>query len=75
MNTDHEMLQRNLADLKEKISEAHKTVMTLEVNVTNRAAAAEEVLDAYNNLLSSLRLFPPFVERYRFNIRSKYRFE
>jgi kinetochore protein NDC80 len=59
MNTDHEMLQRNLADLKEKISEAHKTVMTLEVNVTNRAAAAEEALDAYNNLLSSLRLFPP----------------
>jgi kinetochore protein NDC80 len=59
MNTDHEMLSRNLDDLKQKISEAHKTVMTLEVNVTNRGAAAEEALDAYNNLLSTLGLFPP----------------
>jgi kinetochore protein NDC80 len=60
MNTDHEMLQQNLAD-KEKISEAHKMVMTLKVNVTNHAAASEEALDAYNNLLSSLRLFPPWL--------------
>ncbi|KAH7930854.1 hypothetical protein BV22DRAFT_999891 [Leucogyrophana mollusca] len=59
MNTDHETLSRNLEDLKHKISEAHKTVMSLEVIMTNRAAAAEEALDLYNNLLSSLGLFPP----------------
>ncbi|KAG6829987.1 hypothetical protein H0H87_009594 [Tephrocybe sp. NHM501043] len=59
MNTDHEMLSRNLEDLKQKIAETHKVVMTLEVNVTNRAEAAEEALDAYTNLLSSLELFPP----------------
>lgn len=33
--------------------------MTLEVNVTNRATAAEEAVDAYNNLITSLELFPP----------------
>jgi kinetochore protein NDC80 len=59
MNTDHETLSRNLEDLKIKLSETHKTVMTLEVNVTNRAAAAEEAVDMYTNLLSSLGLFPP----------------
>lgn len=59
MNTDHETLARNLEDLKHKISEAHKTVMSLEVVMTNRAAAAEEALDLYTNLLSSLGLFPP----------------
>ncbi|KAG5728370.1 putative kinetochore protein NDC80 [Termitomyces sp. T112] len=59
MNTDHEMLSRNLEDLKLKIAETHKVVMTLEVTVTNRAEAAEEALDAYTNLLSSLELLPP----------------
>jgi kinetochore protein NDC80 len=59
MNTDHESLSRNLEDLKHKIAETHKSVMSLEVTVTNRAAAAEEALDSYNNLLSSLGLFPP----------------
>lgn len=59
MNTDHEMLSRNLEDLKQKISETHKIVMTLEVNVTHRAEAAEEALDTYTNLLSALELFPP----------------
>ncbi|KAH9483757.1 putative kinetochore protein NDC80 [Psilocybe cubensis] len=58
MNTDREMLTRNLEDLKQKIAETHKTVMSLEVKVTNRAAAVEEALDAYTNLLSSLGLFP-----------------
>ncbi|KAF8162993.1 HEC/Ndc80p family-domain-containing protein [Crassisporium funariophilum] len=62
MNTDRETLTRNLEDLKQKIGETHKAVMTLEVNVTNRAAAAEEALDAYTNLLSSLELFPPLPE-------------
>ncbi|KAG2112844.1 HEC/Ndc80p family-domain-containing protein [Suillus clintonianus] len=59
MNTDHETLARNLEDLKYKISEAHKTVMSLEVITTNRGAAAEEALDLYGNLLSALGLFPP----------------
>jgi len=59
MNTEHETLSRNLEDLKQKISEAHRSVMSLEVNVTNRAAAAEEALDVYTSLLSSLGLFPP----------------
>lgn len=59
MNTDHETLSRNLEDLRQKIAETHKVVMTLEVAVANRAEAAEEALDAYTNLLSSLELFPP----------------
>lgn len=59
MTNDHEMLSRNLEDLKQKISEAHKIVMTLEITVTHRAEAAEEALDAYTNLTSSLELFPP----------------
>ncbi|KAG6889725.1 hypothetical protein C0995_015023 [Termitomyces sp. Mi166 len=59
MNTDHETLSRNLEDLKQKVAETHKVVMNLEVNVTNRAEAAEEALDAYTNMLSSLELFPP----------------
>ncbi|PPQ89088.1 hypothetical protein CVT25_006460 [Psilocybe cyanescens] len=58
MNTDREMLTRNLEDLKQKIAETHKTVMTLEVKVTNRAAAVEEALDTYTNMLSTLGLFP-----------------
>ncbi|KAF7970745.1 hypothetical protein HWV62_23146 [Athelia sp. TMB] len=59
MNTDHENLSRNLEDLKHKISEVLKTIMSLEVTVARRAAAAEEALDLYTNLLSSLGLFPP----------------
>jgi kinetochore protein NDC80 len=59
MNSQHEMLTRNLGDLKQKISEAHRAVMALEVNVTHRGEAAEEALDAYTNFLSSLELFPP----------------
>ena len=62
MNTDREALSRNLEDLKQKLEESRKTVMTLEVNVTNRAAAAEEALDIYTNMLSSLELFPPLPE-------------
>ncbi|KAJ6547345.1 HEC/Ndc80p family-domain-containing protein [Mycena capillaripes] len=59
MNTDHETLSQNLKDLKQKIAETHRNLMTLEVNVTNRAAAAEEAIDIYTNLLTSLELFPP----------------
>ncbi|KAF8136293.1 HEC/Ndc80p family-domain-containing protein [Boletus edulis] len=59
MTTDHETLARNLEDLKHRLAEAQKTVMSLEVVMTNRGAAAEEALDLYTNLLSSLGLFPP----------------
>ena len=59
MNAEHEALSRNLEDLKQKISETQRSVMSLEVNVANRVAAAEEALDAYNSLLSSVGLFPP----------------
>jgi kinetochore protein NDC80 len=59
MNAEHEALSRNLEDLKQKISETQRSVMSLEVNVANRVATAEEALDTYNNLLSSVGLFPP----------------
>ncbi len=59
MTTEHETLSRNLEDLRQKIAETHRAVLNLEVNVTNRAAATEEALDAYVNLLSSLELLPP----------------
>ncbi|KAL4068416.1 HEC/Ndc80p family-domain-containing protein [Scleroderma yunnanense] len=59
MNNDHETLSRNLEELKHKISETQKTVMSLEVMMTNRATAVEEALDQYTNFLSSLGLFPP----------------
>ncbi|KII88961.1 hypothetical protein PLICRDRAFT_53458 [Plicaturopsis crispa FD-325 SS-3] len=59
MNTDHETLSRNLADLRAKLAETHKHVMSLEVTVANRSEAAEQALDAYNNYLASLNLFPP----------------
>lgn len=58
MNTDRETLTRNLEDLKQKIAETHKAVLSLEINVTNRAAAVEEALDTYTNLLSGLGLYP-----------------
>ncbi|KAF9562162.1 hypothetical protein CPC08DRAFT_817276 [Agrocybe pediades] len=58
MNTDRETLTRSLEDLKQKIAETHKVVMSLEVKVTNRAAAVEEALDMYTNALSSLGLYP-----------------
>jgi kinetochore protein NDC80 len=59
MNTEHEQLSRNLEDLKVKIAESQKTILSLEVAVANRGAAAEEAVDAYTRLLSNLGLFPP----------------
>jgi kinetochore protein NDC80 len=59
MNTEHEQLSRNLGDLKVKIAESQKNVLSLEVAVANRGAAAEEAVDAYTRLLSNLGLFPP----------------
>ena len=62
MNTDHETLTRTLQELKQKIADTVKIVMNLEVSVTNRVGAAEEALDLYTNLLSTLDLFPPLPE-------------
>jgi kinetochore protein NDC80 len=59
MNTEHEQLSRSLEDLKLKIAESQKTILSLEVAVANRGAAAEEAVDAYTRLLSNLGLFPP----------------
>ena len=59
MNTEHEQLSRNLEDLKVKIAESQKSVLSLEVAVANRGAAAEEAVDVYTRLLSNLGLFPP----------------
>ncbi|THH14706.1 hypothetical protein EW146_g5652 [Bondarzewia mesenterica] len=64
MNTEHEQLSRNLEDLRHKIAESSKLILSLEVTVTNRASAAEEALDAYTNLLSTLGLFPPLPRPY-----------
>ncbi|KAI0262919.1 hypothetical protein BC834DRAFT_367606 [Gloeopeniophorella convolvens] len=59
MNTEHEQLSRSLEDLRAKITEAHKSILSLEVAVANRGAATEEAVDAYTRLLSTLGLFPP----------------
>jgi kinetochore protein NDC80 len=59
MNTDHEQLSRSLEDLKVKNAESQKTILSLEVSVANRGAAAEESVDVYTRLLSNLGLFPP----------------
>jgi kinetochore protein NDC80 len=64
MTTEHETLSRNLEDLRKKVSETNKTLMSLEVNVANRAAATEEALDTYNSLLSALDLLPPLRDPY-----------
>ncbi|KAF7291020.1 PPM-type phosphatase domain-containing protein [Mycena chlorophos] len=58
MNSDHETLSQNLRDLKARIDESHRNVMTLEVNVANRGAAAEESIDVYTGLLTTLDLYP-----------------
>ncbi|RXW15873.1 hypothetical protein EST38_g9986 [Candolleomyces aberdarensis] len=62
MNQTHETLSRTLEDLKQKIADTHKSIMALEVSVTNRVSATEEALDLYTNLLSNLELFPPLPE-------------
>ena len=58
MNTEHETLARSVEDLKVKVTETNKLVMSLEVSLTNRVATAEEVIDQYNTLLSSPGLIP-----------------
>ncbi|KAF5365771.1 hypothetical protein D9758_003150 [Tetrapyrgos nigripes] len=59
MTTDYNTLSRNLEDLKQKIADSQKTVLSLEVNLSNRSGMAEEVVDQYTALLSALDLFPP----------------
>jgi len=59
MNMEHEQLSRSLEDLKAKNADSQKTVLSLEVTVTNCGAAAEEAVDVYTRLLSNLGLFPP----------------
>ena len=54
MNTEHETLARSIEDLKVKVTETNKLVMSLEVSLTNHVEAVEEVIDQYNNLLTSL---------------------
>lgn len=58
MNTDRETLQRNLEDLRQKIDESKKAVLSLEVNVANRITAVEEALDLYTGMLTMLGLYP-----------------
>lgn len=59
MNTEHESLSRDIENLKYKITETNKAVMKLEISLTRKVTDAEEAVDAYTNLLSSLGLFPP----------------
>jgi kinetochore protein NDC80 len=59
MNTEHETLVRNIEDLKVKVTDTNKLVMSLEVSLTNRVGTVEEVIDQYNTLLSSPGLTPP----------------
>ncbi|RPD65917.1 hypothetical protein L226DRAFT_183236 [Lentinus tigrinus ALCF2SS1-7] len=59
MNTDHENLSRELESLKHKIAETSQVVVRLEVSLTRKVSDAEEALDQYTSLLSTLELFPP----------------
>ncbi|KAI8998832.1 HEC/Ndc80p family-domain-containing protein [Trametes punicea] len=59
MNTEHESLTRELESLKHKIAETSQVVVRLEVSLTRKVSDAEEALDQYTSLLSSLGLFPP----------------
>ncbi|KAI0670594.1 HEC/Ndc80p family-domain-containing protein [Trametes maxima] len=59
MNTDHESLTRELESLKHKVAEMSQVVVRLEVSLTRKVSDAEEALDQYTSLLSTLGLFPP----------------
>ncbi len=59
MNTDHDSLSRDLENLKNKISEANRVVLKLEVSLTKKVSEAEEAVDTYTNMLQTLNLFPP----------------
>ncbi|KAI0646849.1 HEC/Ndc80p family-domain-containing protein [Trametes meyenii] len=59
MNTEHESLTRELESLKHKVAEMSQVVVRLEVSLTRKVSDAEEALDQYTSLLSTLGLFPP----------------
>lgn len=59
MNTEHETLSNDLKTLKSKIAESTKTINKLEVSLGKKTADAEEAIDTYNGLLTTLELFPP----------------
>ena len=59
MNTEHENLSRELESLKHKIAETSQVVVRLEVSLTRKVSDAEEALDQYTSLLSTLELSPP----------------
>lgn len=59
MNTEHDSLSRDLENLKNKISEANRVVLKLEVSLTKKVSEAEEAVDTYTNMLQTLNLFPP----------------
>ncbi|OJT08860.1 hypothetical protein TRAPUB_211 [Trametes pubescens] len=59
MNSEHESLSRELESLKHKIAETSQVVVRLEVSLTRKVSDAEEALDQYTSLLSTLGLFPP----------------
>ncbi|KAH9854040.1 HEC/Ndc80p family-domain-containing protein [Lenzites betulinus] len=59
MNSEHESLSRELESLKHKITETSQVVVRLEVSLTRKVSDAEEALDQYTSLLSTLGLFPP----------------
>ncbi|KAI0781147.1 HEC/Ndc80p family-domain-containing protein [Trametes elegans] len=59
MNTEHESLTLELESLKHKITETSQVVVRLEVSLTRKVSDAEEALDQYTSLLSTLGLFPP----------------
>ncbi|KZV70486.1 hypothetical protein PENSPDRAFT_579344 [Peniophora sp. CONT] len=58
MNTEYETLERNLGDLKNKISDARKSLSTLEITVANRTATTEDIMDKYNRELAGLGFLP-----------------
>lgn len=59
MNSEHESLSRDVEALKHKMAETNEIVVKLEVSLTKKVSDAEEALDMYTNLLSTLGLFPP----------------
>ncbi|GJE86872.1 HEC/Ndc80p family-domain-containing protein [Phanerochaete sordida] len=59
MNTEHETLSNDLRILKTKVLESSKTINKLEVSLGKKTADAEEAIDTYNGLLTTLELFPP----------------
>lgn len=59
MNSEHEGLSRDLENLKHRLAETNRNALKLEVSLTKKVTDAEEAVDAYTGLLSTLGLFPP----------------